>query len=63
MTQIGTWSAESAPQLCDRKIVLFMFRLDPKKGIILLMRAVGELVKRREDFVIGVAGRASVAMS
>ena len=45
------------PQLCDRKIVLFMSRLDPKKGIILLMRAVGELLKRRDDFVIAVAGQ------
>jgi glycosyltransferase involved in cell wall biosynthesis len=48
---------EKFPELCDRKIVLFMSRLDPKKGIICLMKAAAELLKRRDDFVIAVAGQ------
>src|SRR5262249_21255924 len=50
---------EKFPELRDRKIVLFMSRLDPKKGIIFLMKAAAELLKRRDDFVIAVAGQGS----
>src|SRR5262249_27309926 len=48
---------ENFPELRDRKIVLFMSRLDPKKGIIFLIEAAGKLLKRRDDFVIAVAGQ------
>jgi glycosyltransferase involved in cell wall biosynthesis len=48
---------ESFPELGGRKIVLFMSRLDPKKGITFLMKAALELKKRRDDFVIAVAGQ------
>src|SRR5262249_38483640 len=48
---------EKFPELSDRKIVLFMSRLDPKKGLTLLMKAAADLLKRRDDFVIAVAGQ------
>jgi glycosyltransferase involved in cell wall biosynthesis len=55
------WSLlrEKFPELCGRKIVLFMSRLDPKKGINFLMKAAQELLKQRDDFVVAVAGQGS----
>src|SRR5262245_27528050 len=48
---------EKFPGLSGRKIVLFMSRLDPKKGIIFLMQAAAKLLKERDDFVVAVAGQ------
>jgi len=50
---------EKFPGLGDRKILLFMSRLDPKKGIIFVMQAAAKLLKQRDDFVIAVAGQGS----
>jgi glycosyltransferase involved in cell wall biosynthesis len=50
---------EKFPGLRDRKILLFMSRLDPKKGIIFVMQAAAKLLKQRDDFVVAVAGQGS----
>jgi glycosyltransferase involved in cell wall biosynthesis len=47
---------ERFPQLGERKLVLFLSRLDPKKGLNLLVEALGELAARRKDFALVVAG-------
>jgi glycosyltransferase involved in cell wall biosynthesis len=44
------------PQLDGKKVVLFLSRLDPIKGLDLLIPALGELARRREDFVFVLAG-------
>jgi len=47
---------EHYPQLKGKKIVLFLSRLDPIKGLNLLIAALGELARRRKDFSFVVAG-------
>jgi glycosyltransferase involved in cell wall biosynthesis len=47
---------ERYPQLAAKKIVLFLSRLDPKKGLDLLLPALGELALRRKDFAFVLAG-------
>ena len=44
------------PILKDKKIVLFMSRLDPKKGLDILLAALGSISSRRRDFALVVAG-------
>lgn len=47
---------ERYPQLKGKKMVLFLSRLDPKKGLDLLISALGELAGRRKDFAFVLAG-------
>lgn len=44
------------PELRDKKIVLFMSRLDPIKGLDILIEALGTLAAGRDDFALVVAG-------
>lgn len=44
------------PQLKDRKVVLFLGRLDPIKGLDILAEAMGTLARKRDDFALVVAG-------
>ena len=47
------------PQLDGRKIVLFLSRLDPKKGLDILVKALGSLAETRNDFALVIAGSGS----
>ena len=47
---------ERYPQLDGKKVVLFLSRLDPIKGLDLLVPALGALALRRSDFVFMLAG-------
>ncbi len=47
---------ERYPQLEGKKVVLFLSRLDPKKGLDLLIPALGRLAVKRNDFGFVVAG-------
>ena len=47
---------ERYPQFGGKKIVLFLSRLDPIKGLDLLIPAVGSLSERRKDFAFVLAG-------
>ncbi len=50
-----TWREKlSIPE--DKKIVVSMSRLDPKKGLDILLSALGDISARRQDFVLVVAG-------
>ena len=49
------------PELSGKKIVLFLSRLDPVKGLDILLAAMGDLAARRSDFVLVVAGSGSSA--
>lgn len=44
------------PALYEKKVVLFLSRLDAKKGLDLLIPALGNLAKRRDNFVFVLAG-------
>lgn len=44
------------PQLQGRKIVLFLSRLDPIKGLDILITALGSLANTRDDFSLIIAG-------
>jgi glycosyltransferase involved in cell wall biosynthesis len=55
----GTSSAsmrEQYPQLAGKKMILFMSRLDPKKGLDILIPAMAHLARRRNDFTLVIAG-------
>jgi glycosyltransferase involved in cell wall biosynthesis len=52
---------ERYPQLEGKKIVLFLSRLDPIKGLDLLIPALGSLSERRKDFAFVVAGNGTPA--
>jgi glycosyltransferase involved in cell wall biosynthesis len=47
------------PELRGKKILLFLARLDPIKGLDILLLALGQLARRREDFALIVAGDGS----
>lgn len=44
------------PEFKDKKVVLFLGRIDPKKGLDLLAKAWGEIAKNREDLILIIAG-------
>jgi glycosyltransferase involved in cell wall biosynthesis len=48
-------------QLRGKKVVLYLSRLDPKKGLDVLIAALGYLAKRRNDFALVIAGSGTVA--
>lgn len=55
--------AESGSSLCEhlraangRKLVLYLSRLDPIKGLELLIAAMGSLARRRDDIALAIAG-------
>jgi len=52
---------ERYPQLDGKKVVLFLSRLDPIKGLDLLIPALGDLALRRSDFVFALAGSGNSA--
>lgn len=52
---------EKHPQIGDRKIVLFMSRLHPVKGLELVIEVVESLSGGRADFVLVIAGEGSKA--
>ena len=49
------------PQLEGKKIVLFLSRIDPKKGLDILVPALARLAARRADFALVIAGMGSAA--
>jgi glycosyltransferase involved in cell wall biosynthesis len=49
------------PELRGKKIVLFLSRLDPKKGLDVLVPAMARLASRRDDFALVVAGGGTTA--
>jgi len=49
------------PVLAGKKIVLFLSRLDPKKGLDILISALGRLASGRDDFALVVAGSGPAA--
>ena len=52
----GSWLRQRHPELQGKKIVLFLSRLDPRKGLQQLISALGTLAARRSDFALVVAG-------
>jgi glycosyltransferase involved in cell wall biosynthesis len=49
------------PELQGKRIVLFLSRLDPKKGLDMLVPALGSLAAGRSDFALVVAGSGDAA--
>lgn len=47
---------KSHPELDGKKIILFLARIDPIKGLDLLFQATKELASKRTDFVLVIAG-------
>ena len=52
---------EKHPELKDKKIVLFLGRVDPIKGLDILVSAIDDLATKRTDFALVVAGAGTVA--
>lgn len=50
------WLARRAPDLAGRPVVLFLSRLDPKKGLDILLRALASLRAEGLRFALVVAG-------
>jgi glycosyltransferase involved in cell wall biosynthesis len=50
------WLRERAPHLADRTVVLFLARLDPKKGLDLLLRAFARVLTVAPRMALVVAG-------
>jgi glycosyltransferase involved in cell wall biosynthesis len=50
------WLAARAPHLAGRTVVLFLSRLDPKKGLDLLLPAFAELRQREPNVALVLAG-------
>jgi glycosyltransferase involved in cell wall biosynthesis len=44
------------PECDGKKIILFLSRIDPKKGVDLLLGATEDLARKRQDFVLVIAG-------
>ena len=49
------------PELKNKRIVLFLSRLDPIKGLDILVSALADLSAKRDDFVLAVAGSGNTA--
>ena len=49
------------PRLKEKKLILFLSRIDPKKGVGFLLAALSDLAKKRDDFVLGIAGSGTKA--
>jgi glycosyltransferase involved in cell wall biosynthesis len=47
---------ERHPELGDRKVILFLSRIDPKKGLDLLLTALQKIEEKRDDFVLVLVG-------
>ena len=56
----GSFEHVGLPQLRgpvkQQKLVLYLSRLDPKKGLELLIIAMGKLARRRDDILLAIAG-------
>jgi glycosyltransferase involved in cell wall biosynthesis len=50
------WLQERAPHLAGRKVVLFLSRLDPKKGLDILLPAFAKVRAQRSDVALIIAG-------
>jgi glycosyltransferase involved in cell wall biosynthesis len=51
-----TWLRQRAPELDGRKVVLFLSRLDPKKGLELLLESFARLTVPKDSVALVVAG-------
>lgn len=60
-TPPGAPIRERYPELQDKRIVLFLGRLDPIKGLDILVQALGALAPTRSDFALVLAGSGSNA--
>lgn len=58
----GGWLERRAPQLAGRTIILFLSRIDPKKGLDLLLPAFAQLRATRRDVALVVAGDGSAEL-
>jgi glycosyltransferase involved in cell wall biosynthesis len=52
----GGWLRRRAPHLADRTLILFLSRVDPKKGLDLLLPAFARVRSARPDAALVVAG-------
>jgi glycosyltransferase involved in cell wall biosynthesis len=55
----STVLSETCPAFRGKTILLFLSRLDPVKGLDILLLALGQLAREREDFALVVAGEGS----
>ena len=56
LTRDRTWLREKAPALRDRLILLFLSRIDPKKGLDVVLQALAEARARQLPWALIVAG-------
>jgi len=48
--------ADSFSEFDNKKVIFFLGRIDPKKGLDLLARAWGRIAKNRDDLILVIAG-------